>query len=287
MKILNGILKFFKNAFSEKNIKFTFFVIIIILAILWLRSCDRLKQEKLDHKRDTAMYENNLVAMNDSLTTHYDKELDKQVTEKTAYLVKSMDDMKKYNEDFYNEFKGLKNMVGGIKSDVSIIIPTLTDAIGSINQDPNDSNKYSIPWEFNYSDEGLTQSLVGRSKFGLNTNHKPFFIGSVLDTNKFNVKVRYALTETDDKYVVKAFSPSKLVNFTDLDGALSIDKVVPEATTPSRWVLAPYIGVGLNTDMTGKDSRYGFSAGLALSYRVFVKTQNKKGINRLFKKVDN
>ncbi len=282
MIILTGVLNFLKQAFSKKYLPITMALIIALLIILNLKTCGSLNTEKLNHQRDNGMYENNIEAMNDTLKTKFDKDLNRMVSEKTSYLVKSVDDLKKYNEDLYNEFKNVKNMVAGIKSDVRVILPKLNDAIGSINQDPNDTNKYSIPWDFKFSDEGLNQTLLGRSNFGLN-NGKPYFINSKLDSNSFDIKLRYAITEDDNKYTIKAFSPSPLVQFTEMDGALSIDKVVPEATKANRWSFGPTIGIGLNTDLKGGGSRLGWNIGVGVTYNFFSKTNGKKGIKNFIK----
>lgn len=284
MKIINSIVDFFNRVFSNKYIKITLVVIILILIVLLFRTCNKLKEEKLDHKRDVAMYENNLVAMKDSLRTYYDKELDRIVTEKTSYLIKTVDDMQKYNEKFYNEFKNMKGMVAGIQSDVSVIVPTLISELTDIFVDPKDSNKYTIPWNFNYRDEGFIQSLYGRTQFRINPNTcKASPLQSILDTNYFNISLRYSLTEENNRYIVKAFSPSKLVKFTELDGALIIDKVIHEAKTPNRWAFGPYAGIGLNTDIKGENTRWGWSVGLSLTYNMFAKTEGKKSIKDLFK----
>lgn len=284
MKIINSIVDFFSKAFSNKYIKFTMAIILLILIVLLFRTCNRLKEEKLNHERDVAMYENNLVAMKDTLRTYYDKELDRMVTEKTSYLIKSVDEMQKYNENFYNEFKNMKGMVAGIQSDVSVIVPTLISELSTIFVDPNDSNKYTIPWNFNYRDEGFTQSLYGKTQFRINpVTCKASPLASTLDTNYFNISIRYAFTEENNKYVVKAFSPSKLVKFTELEGALMIDKVVPPATTQNRWAFGPYAGFGLNTNIKGEDSRFGWSIGLSATYNIFAKTSGKKQIKKLSK----
>lgn len=274
MKIVNSIVNFFSKAFSNKYIKITMAVILLILVVLLFRTCNRLKEEKLNHERDIAMYENNLVAMKDTLRTYYDKELDRIVTEKTSYLIKTVDDMQKYNEKFYDEFKNVKGMVAGIQSDVSIIVPTLVSELGKIFTDPEDSNKYTIPWNFNYRDEGFTQSLYGRTQFRVNpTTCKATPLTSILDTNYFNISIRYVLTEKNDRYIVKAFSPSNLVKFTELEGALMIDKVVPESKTVNRWAFGPYAGFGLNTNIRGEDSRFGWSIGLSITYNIFAKNK--------------
>lgn len=281
----NSVINFFNKAFDKKYISITLSIIIFILIVLLLKTCNKLKEERLNHQKEIAMYENNLIAMKDSLRTYYDKELDRMVTEKTSYLIKNIEDMKKYNEKLYNEFKNIKGLVAGIQSNINVIVPTLVSELNNIFVDPKDSNKYTIPWNFNYRDEGFTQTLYGRTQFKIDPLIcKATPLQSILDTNYFNISVRYALTEEKSRYIVKAFSPSKLVKFTELDGALVIDKVIPDAKTYNNWSFGPYVGFGLNTDIKGENSRFGWSVGLSLSYNIFAKTSNKKSIKELFKK---
>lgn len=284
-KFLTTIWSFLKKSFSSKNIKFTLIIGIIILLIFNLNTCNNLKVEKLNHKRDIAIYENNIIAMHDSLKTYYDKELDRMVTEKTAFLIKSVDDLQKYNKEMYEEFKSMKNVVAGIQSDVSVIIPTLTSEIHSATQDPNDSTRFDIPWSFYYSDTGLKQTIIGKSNIKI-INNKPLDIRSTLDTNMFDIKLNYALTEEDDKYIVRANSPSKLVKFTELNGAMTIDKIIPEAKKNCPWGLGPYAGIGVNRNLSGESEKLqiGYSFGLAVTYNFLEGVDGKKKIKDLFKK---
>jgi hypothetical protein len=274
MKILNGILNFLKNAFSSKYLFVTMSVIILILIVLLFGTCDRLRKEKTNREKDIAMYENNIYIMNDTIRTYYDKKLDRMVSEKTSYIIKTVDDLKKYNQDLYNEFKNVKNIVAGLKSDVNIIIPTLTSEINKIIPDPMDSTKFTIPWKFNYNDEGLTHNIFGSTKFNV-FNGKPILPTSILDTNIINIKLRYTYTLENGKYLVKASSPSKLVKFTELDGALILDNISSEQKITNSWAIGPYIGYGINTDYKLQGFRFGWSAGFSVTYNILHK-KNKK-----------
>lgn len=270
---MKKIINFFKTAFSNKYLNITITIIVILLIIFNLKTCQNLKEEKFDHKKDVAIYENNIEAMNDSLVEYYDKKMDRMITKKTSMIIKNVKDLQKYNKEMYEDFKYIENLISGIKSDVSINIPTLIGESSTPVQDENDTTKFNIPFSFNYSDDGLTQTLDGYSRIQINNNF-PFILGSTLETNKFNIKLRYALTEDDNKYIVKAFSPSPLVKFDELDGALTIDKVMPE-TSNNNWAFGPYIGFGVNTNIVGEDFRFGWSAGASVTYNIFSKTKRK------------
>lgn len=275
MNILTEILKFLKLAFSEKYIKVTFTILFLLLIFINLKTCSKLDAEKESHKQDNEMYQNNIKAINDSITTYYDKELDRMVSEKTSLLIKNVEDLKKYNEDMYEDFKSIKNMVAGIKSDVSVNLPKLIDKNNQAKQDPDDTSKFTIPFDFSYSDKGLLQKIYGESKIQIKNNF-PNILYTSLDTNKFKIKLKYALTEKNNKYVVKAISDSKLVEFTEINGAFTIDKT--KEVVKNGWVFGPYIGIGLNTDLKGQNSRIGWSGGVSATYNYNVKLKD------LFKK---
>ena len=91
-----------------------------------------------------------------------------------------------------------KNMITGIKSTVSVTIPSLTHEINNLNniiKDTSDSTKYTIPFNFHYNDLGLSQVISGGSSFHIKNNALQLPIKSVLDTNNFNIKLRYIVKE--------------------------------------------------------------------------------------------
>lgn len=270
--ILQKILDFIKIVFSPKYISLTFGVIIFILVVSLFTTCSNLNRERDARQKDEMRYQNNIKATTDSIRTFYDKKLDQMVSEKTSFLAKNVQDLKNTNEKLYNEFKDVKNLVAGVKSSVSIIIPTLTGEINKINQDPTDSTKFTIPFTFNYRDDGLVQNLSGQNTFKI-LNNKPILpVISSLTTNTFDIKLRYNVKEEKGKYIIQATSPSDLVKFTELDGVLMLDKTPQYQTNKSsRFVLGPYVGFGLNTDMIGQQPRFGWSVGFGFSYNIFVK----------------
>lgn len=271
MKILNAIWKFIKYIFSKEKLPITLMVICLILVASLFKTCSDLHNEKAERETDKILHENNLKAMQDSITIHYNKELDRMVAEKTSYVVKTIDDLKLYNKELYNEMKSIKNSVAGIKSDVGIIMPTLTSINGKIGVDPKDSTKFVIPFDFEYNDAGLSQKLIGNTQLRILDGKPQVPTYSTLTTNFMNVKLTYTLSEKDDKYMVSASSPSKLVQFTELNGALILDKTPPSNKKCTRWGLSAVAGTGINTDILFKDPRFGWFGGLAVTYDLIKK----------------
>lgn len=271
MKILNAILAFFKAAFSAKYIKVTMALIILIITTSWFTTCSNLRREKQERKIDKTIFENNIKAINDSLTVEFDKKLQQFVTEKISYIAKDFEDLKFVNQKMYNEFKDVKGIVAGIKSDVSVIIPTLTSEINNVIQDNKDSSKFTLPFKFNYNDPGLTQNIAGTTTFNIRENKPQLPIKSILDVNSFDINLRYNVKEEDNKYIVQATSPSPLVKFTQLDGVLILDKSPLIPKRDSRFVLGPNFNFGLNTNIVGAEPRFGWSVGIGLTYNIFAR----------------
>lgn len=268
--MLEKIFSFFKKAFSKDYIGVSLSVIIVLLLVFNFQTCQNLSYEKKQREFDNENYKNNIKAQGDSLKTYFDKRLNAVVTEKTSYIVNKVNDLEQYDKDMYNQLKNIKGSVAGINSKVDIIIPTLVSEINKVKQDPLDSTKFTIPWSFPYKDEGFEQSLYGSTSFKV-LNNKPIPpIKSILDSSKINIKLKYNFVEKDNKYVVNAYSLSPIVKFTELDGALILDKLPkqePKKQTP--WSFGPQVGFGMNTDIKGANGRFGWYVGVGGGYNIF------------------
>lgn len=266
--VIEKILSFIKAAFSQKYLTITMGIIIGLLVITQFNTCRNLNLEKEKTIVIKKQYDNNIKAMGDSLTVVYDKKLDQLITQKTSYLVQSVEDLKQYNKRLYDEFKDVKNIVTGISSDVKVIVPSIKDELGRVISDPKDTTKFTLPWSFPYSDKGLSQTLIGNTQFNVKQN-KPISPISTLDVNEFSIKLKYDVSEQNNQYVVHASSPSKLVKFTELDGALFLNKGIdPKKVNP--WSIGPYIGYGYYNDLVGGKPGFGLNMGVAVSYNIFA-----------------
>jgi hypothetical protein len=248
----------------------------VLLVITNLQTCKSLEFEKKQSEIDNKMNLQNIKAMTDTLTVRFDKKIDNTVTEKTSFIVGDIKDLKQYNESFYKELKNIKGAVVGIESEVSGIIPSIKDDIKNAMSDPKDSTKFTIPWNFNYKDSGLTQDLSGRTIFKVWKNKPTTPMNSSLDTNKFSIKLKYNVVDENGKYKVQAISKSNLVKFDDLNSVLILDKMPSQQLKKQNpWSFGPYFGFGLNTDEKFANSRFGWSVGIGGSYNMFTKTRKK------------
>lgn len=271
MEPLKKIISFLSGLFKKERIIITFSFILFIFVVSIFYTCSELNNEKKERKNDLIIYQNNLRASQDSIKRYYDKKLEIFVNEKISYVVNDIKDLKNTNKQLYNDFKHVDKLITGIKSDIKVIIPTIVNEINDIKQDPNDSNKFTIPFNFKYSDNGLSQTISGNTMFRILNNKPQIPILSTLTENTFNVKLKYTYEEKDNKYFIKATSPSNLVQFTELDGVLILDKVNNKTTKSNRFVFGTSLNFGLNTNIIGLEPRLGWSIGVGGTYNIFYK----------------
>jgi len=268
--MVTSIINFFKAAFSAKYITLTLGVIIVIISIIGVATIKSMSKDIVELKQANLIEKNNREALMDTISNRVDAKLNKSIGERLGYVVGSLGDLQNYNKSFYTEMKSMGNTVAGIQSQLSVNLPSIISAVSRSTTDPKDSTKMLIPWNFNYSDPGLTEILAGKTQFRLINNKILSPIISTLDTNIFKIKINYGFIEKDGKYIVQANTPSKLIVFDELNGALILDKMPQSAVTVSSpWSFGPYLGLGLNTDLTGQNSRFGWSLGVGVSYNFF------------------
>lgn len=257
-KILNILL-------DKRFLPITLIAIIFLLLVFNIRTCDKLRNEKDKHKETIKLHENNIKAMADSLIVYFDEKLGVVISEKTSFLVDKIDDLEKYNKELYDEVSKVNNLVTAIHSDVTVKLPKLISGITIVLPNPEIEDGYSIEWEFNYKDEGLTHDLKGRSDFML-IDCKPDFSKSILLENNLQLGLKYNVTETDGAYTVKAYSLSEYVTFNDLESVV-IRKQQPQITTKhSKWFIGPTFGFGLNSNLSGDEFNLGWFMGVGVGY---------------------
>lgn len=261
--LLHGILQ---NNFILMK-KYTFLILSLLFIssfLLNVYTCNKIQYEKKKKNEIEIIHNNNLIVMQDSLKTYYDNKLEKVITEKTSYLINDINELSKYNVNLYNDLKDVKDLIAGISGKISVLLPN-DESDGNVIQ--LDTNTYRLPWSFDYSDDGLVQKINGRSEFKL-ISGKILPLKSYLDTNYYSIKINYVFNEKDEKYVVWATSPSKYVKFEELDGVLKLDKVSKTDIKSRRLVIAPTLLFGINSNIIGKDYRFGWGVGISIGYNL-------------------
>ena len=267
--ILSAIVSFIKKIFSKEYIGITLTIIITLLIVSNLSTCNKLKKEKDLRIYQKDMYENNIGAMNDSLRIVFNEDLNTNVTNKIIYLVDKIDELEKYNTSLYNEISKIKGTVFGIRNDVSLIVPELKGDVDEAIQNTDDTTMYSLPFHFNNYDDGYSQLLSGSTSLRIIDNKPTLPMYTTLSENMINIKLRYNVVNKDGKYIINAYSPSKLITFTDMEGVLVLDKT-PNLLKKNKspWGVGIQSGFGLNTNINLGEPRWGWNIGLGITYKI-------------------
>ena len=259
--IFKKIYDFLANAFSAKNIKFTFGVIIVALLFFLFKTCDRNKQLKHEVKREKEISAQNYAALTDQIKMVDDKLGQAEYT-RASFLAK-IDDLAKLN-------KNLAGKIEEIKGDVISIIDSKVgaglDSIVISNELVQiDDITYGLAFKNEYEEIGFYSYIEGMSKFKFFNNEiKPD--STEIFKNNIKIGLTYGFKELDDRYEIFAKSPSNKVTIDELEGALIIKKDNPGVaeTTKKRFGLGPNIGLGYGFG----DTKFRPSIGIGLQYNV-------------------
>jgi hypothetical protein len=211
------------------------------------------------------IYQNNLLAQKDSITTTFNKKLEAYESERRIYLFNQLSELKNYNINLYNQ---LKNVEGNLMSYINSKVQGKLDTLVTNNQIVKYSaTDYGLKFDFNYKDSTYSQSLEGVSNFSFRNN--TMFPGKTLLTkNEFTLGITYGIKEDNDKYQVFALSKSPYIKFEDLEGGYFLKKQITTPTKITKWHVGPYVGCGLNSDLNGTNFRLGWSTGVSVQYNI-------------------
>ena len=266
--------------FIKKYYPLILFGALIVMSVFLFQTCSTLKTERERAAYQEKLWNQNMMAMKDSINVEFNKKLKAYEFSRETFLVQKLADLEKYNKDLYNEVKKIKGDV------ISVINSKIQGDLGGIKADNKlviiDSTKHHYGLNFNsfYADSSFKQRLVGTSRFYMIPNDKKWIIQpdiTIFDTNFTEIKITYGFREFEDKYQVYAISKSPKLQFTDLTGGYFIDKQPPpEPVKAKKWAIGPYVGFGLNTDYNLANPRFGWSMGFSVHYDVFQWRFGKK-----------
>ena len=224
-----------------------------------------MKTIKDEYKQEIVKYENNQKTLTDSVITEYNKKLEQNVSSKTSYMISTIDELKKYNENLFKEMNSVKNTVASLNSKIKVsgLTGDVDNTVSKI-----DTNLYGLSWNLNHSDSGFKQTLDGISKFRL-IDGNIFGDKTSITKNEFEIKLSYGFQDLGDTYKVWATSPSPLIKFSEINGAMLINKEKQKKV--SSFSFGPSLLFGINSDIKGGGMRFGWSVGFGATYNIFKK----------------
>ena len=284
---------FFKKAFSKEYIMFTLIAIIAVLVFTSFNYRNKYKAEVGLREQQSMIYEQNLFALEDTITRVINEKLGTIEYDKAAFLT-SIDNLARYDEALARKLDGVKGeLLSAITGLAEGRLPP-AEVDGNLIDYGDGDNKgdgeYGLAWNFNYADSGLVQRLGGQSRFKL-FNNKLYPGITTIDSNYFNLSLTYGFKEEDERYKVWAISKSPYVNISELSGAYFIDKAPPGVNISSGqrpFSIGPQIGYGVNFDSKFQNSRLGWNFGIGITYNMLSfgkrKPQSKKAASRGYEK---
>lgn len=265
--------------FIKKYYPIIFFAIIIVLSVMLFQTCSTLRTERAQWEFEQKQNAQNFSALKDSITSSFDKKLKAFVFKKDNYVVNELKDLKKYNQDLYNQLSKVKgDVIAAINSKITGDLGGITASNEVVVIDSN-TNNYGLKFKSHYKDNGFEQYLEGTSRFYAYPDEiaKKWILKSdttLFTSNLTDLNITYGFRELDDKYEVFAISPSPKIKINNLDGVFILDKVPEKAPIkPKNFSFGPYIGAGLNNL---DNPRFGWSVGVAFHYNIWSWRWGKK-----------
>lgn len=259
--------------FIKKYYPFVFFISIIVLVMFLAQTCSTLNRERKDRDRQEQLDKQNLNALKDSITVHFNKKLEAYEYNKDNFVLNKLSDLEQYNKELSKELKKVKgDVLAAIQTEVQGDLGGIATSNDLVVLD-KPTNYYGLKFTSNYQDSSFKQKIAGTSKFYVipNPETREWNIRpdvTVLDTNLTSLNITYGFKELKDQYQVFAISKSDKIKITDLTGGYFIDKQIQKPIMPKKWGIGPYVGIGLNVDNKWNPT-FGYSFGVGLHYNIF------------------
>lgn len=250
------------------NLNTILMIAIVIIAILWLRQCNRTS----NLKDDLRIANMNQAALQDSVTTYRTRSGD-LVFEKDA-LIASAKELKDLNKELADEVKDLKNNPKIVIKTVTKVVHDTTYLTNTIIKYPDGTTGLIWKHDTTFTADGFNyQKLSGESRFIL-TKDSIFDRGTTLFTNEFGMSFTTGLNAGKDSYEIFIKSDYPGFTATKIDGAIIDKKMIISNESPV--VFGPSLGYGITFTPSGTVN-HGFIIGLTATYNL------NKPIKKLFR----
>jgi hypothetical protein len=264
--ILNMLKNWIKSPFNEEHKNKTFTLVIIVLALLLLKSCKSNIDYKTKIEHQQKVSQNNYSALNGKVEILKNKNSELVATRTILYT--SAEELKTLNSKLSKELEKEKGRVKTIidvqtvYESVPVSVPNTVESYGS--------GKYGLHFNSTYRDSGVYSVIEGVSKFNISDNKINPDSTKILK-NSLQIDVIYGIRERNNRIEVFAKSLSPNISFKDIQGAYITDKksggiLPPDTPTPKtyKWNFGPQIAY--NYIIT--EGRHAFRAFGNLQYKI-------------------
>ena len=246
---------------------------VLVLALLLLRQCGL----NSDLKFENAVFQQNQIALNDSIRTVKNKVGEEVFLKNT--LIAEKDELKSLNESLYKEVDKLKGEVlyiskisASIKTDTVYIDNQISLLDGGINR---------LSWDyFKAYNKDNSRHISGYTEFLIDTTNIGFKIidkGTTISNDVMNINIVTGLEELDESYQIFIRTDYPGINFNNIDGAILDKKRFMKQTQPT-WIFGPSLYVGLGVDPLNRTAGPQIGIGISATYnlnKIFNNILNK------------
>lgn len=226
-------------------------IIIILLLVCGIYSC---KLRKAEHQ---------VVIWNDS-TYIYKNKYGEEYNAKNTYILEA-EQLKKYNDELYKEYKSLKDNPVIITKYVAV---TKVDSVdtNTSNLVVNDS---LLAWDWSANDSTY-YSICGHSQANLQSKDSAL---TTIDNLEIDAKITMDVVDNGEQLSVIAKSDNPYMWLGPSASVVIDPRTSPTLSSyykPKRWGLSVYLGVGVNCGWDPIHNNVGLnigpSAGVAVTY---------------------
>jgi hypothetical protein len=241
----------------------------VILLLLLLQQCG--KNSSLEDK--AAVDRQNMMAMNDSVRI-VKNSLGEEIFLKNSFIA-SEKELKTLNEKLYKEIKKLEgDVIAAQSSSIGIAQEPIT-ITNEIIKYPNGVNELKWKYDTTYTEDN-GRTLAGFSRFYIDSTGNIFDRGTTISKDEIRIKILTGITELDDSFQIFVKSDYPNLKIDKMEGAI-LDKKRFMKDNESRWVVGPYIGIGIGYNPNSKTFTPNYGIGLGVTFNL------NKPIKRIFR----
>lgn len=248
-----------KEKLKEISAKDWIIIVLIIIILLLTFGC-----ALYYHKYQDA--EGQVVIWNDS-TYVYKNKYNEEYQAKNTYILEA-DQLKKYNEELYKEYKSLKDNPVVI---TKTVIVTKIDSVGTNTHDAELKDSL-LAWNWEASDSNY-YAVSGSSRANL---AYPDSSETFIDNIEVDAKLSLDVIDNGEQLSVIARSDNPYMCLGPMQSVVIDPKTSPTLSSyykPKRWGFSVYLGAGVNVGYdpihNGVGLNIGPSAGFAITYDIF------------------
>ena len=255
------LLKLEKYKSNTKYRIYAVFGLVVLIIFLFVGSCNRIS----NLKNNLTISEQNIKSLSDSVRVSKNKVGDLESS--INILVTTKKELLNLSVNLGEELKKEKGKVSQLNEYIASFKPeTLLIPNEVVVYEVVDGDKlFGLAFKYDtIFDKNNYLKLEVESKFKIDTNFNVIPLNSIVKNNEVGFSLITGLRELDGNIEIFARSNHPYLKISSMEGAIIDPKnhpILKKFTTPKKFHVGPYIGVGL-----GGDLRLGIQLGIGITY---------------------